>query len=64
MKAVFLDYSTMGKGLDLAPLRAAVSELVIHETTCDDEIATRIVDAEAVLTNKIRLTPLSKTGPS
>lgn len=57
MKAVFLDYSTMGPGLDLAVLRDAVDELQIYESTADGEIAGRIADADAVLTNKIRLTP-------
>ena len=57
MKAVFLDFSTMGEGLDLGPLRDVVTELVIHATSDDDEVAGRIADADAVLTNKIRLTP-------
>lgn len=57
MKAVFLDYATMGGGLDVGPLRSVVDELVIHEVTMDDEVAGRIRDADAVLTNKIRLTP-------
>lgn len=57
MKAVFLDYATMGGGLDVDPLRSVVDELVIHDVTMDDEVAGRIRDADAVLTNKIRLTP-------
>ena len=57
MKAVFLDYSTMGEGLDLGPLRDVVTELVVHDDTNDDEVAERIADADAVLTNKTRLTP-------
>lgn len=57
MKAVFLDYATMGGGLDLGPLRSVVDDLVIHDVTTDDEVADRIRDADAVLTNKIRLTP-------
>lgn len=56
MKAVFLDYSTMGPGLTLEVLRDAVDELEIFDSTDDDEIATRIADADAVLTNKMRLT--------
>lgn len=57
MKAVFLDYSTMGPGLDLGALEDAVDELEIFESTAAGEIAERIADADAVLTNKIRLTP-------
>ena len=57
MKAVFLDFSTMGQGLDLEPLRNAVTELVVHDVTDDQEVAGRIADADAVLTNKIQLTP-------
>ncbi|MDX1518100.1 MAG: D-2-hydroxyacid dehydrogenase [Woeseiaceae bacterium] len=57
MKAVFLDYATMGGGLDVSPLQSAVDELVIHDATPDDAVADRIRDADAVLTNKIRLTP-------
>lgn len=57
MKAVFLDFATMGGGLDVGPLRSVVDELIIHDVTADDEVALRIRDAGAVLTNKIRLTP-------
>ena len=56
MKAVFLDFATMGAGLDLEELEGLVSELVIHEDSPDDSIATRIADADIVFTNKIRLT--------
>lgn len=57
MKAVFLDYATMGAGLDLGVLRDAVSSLDVYDATTDDEIGGRIRDAEVVLTNKFRLTP-------
>jgi glycerate dehydrogenase len=56
MKAVFLDFATMGTGLDLKELESLVSELVIHEDSPDDTIAARIADADIVFTNKIRLT--------
>ncbi len=56
MKAVFLDFKTMGPGLDLEPLERAVSELRIWDATRDEEICARIRDADAVLTNKVRLT--------
>ena len=56
MKAVFLDFGTMGAGLDLRGLESLVSELVIHDDSPDDTVADRIADAEIVFTNKIRLT--------
>ena len=56
MKAVFLDFATMGSGLDLKELESLVSELVVHEDSPDDTVADRIADADIVFTNKIRLT--------
>lgn len=56
MKAVFLDFGTMGAGLDLRELESLVSELVIYEDSPDATVAGRIGDAEIVFTNKIRLT--------
>jgi glycerate dehydrogenase len=56
MKAVFLDYATMGPDLNLTALRSQFSELRLFDDTSDDEIAARIEDAEFVFTNKIRLT--------
>lgn len=65
MKAVFLDYGTMGDGLDVQPLRNAVGELRIYDNTDDAQVAERILGADAVLTNKIRLTPqLLNSAPS
>jgi len=56
MKAVFLDFGTMGAGLDLRELESLVSELVVYEDSPDDTVAERIVGADIVFTNKIRLT--------
>lgn len=56
MKAVFLDFGTMGSGLDLRELESLVSELVVYEDSPDDTVAERIVGADIVFTNKIRLT--------
>jgi len=56
MKAVFLDFGTMGPGLDVSGLHALLPELEIFEVTADSQIAARIQDAEIVLTNKSRLT--------
>ncbi len=57
MKAVFLDYATMGPGLDLRPLQRFFADFVIYDQTDDDEVAERIRDAEFVFTNKFRMTP-------
>jgi glycerate dehydrogenase len=57
MKAVFLDYATMGPDLDLSALRAQLPELEIFEATDDEQVAARIHDARFVFANKIRLTP-------
>ncbi len=56
MKAVFLDYGTMGPGLNLDPLRSIVTDLVIFDVTNHAEVADRIADANIVFTNKTQLT--------
>jgi glycerate dehydrogenase len=56
MKAVFLDFATMGPDLNLDLLRDVVADLVIFDVTDDAEVADRIADADIVFTNKIRLT--------
>lgn len=56
MKAVFLDYATMGPDLNLAALQEQFSDLKLFDSTDDGEIAARIRDAEFVFTNKIHLT--------
>jgi glycerate dehydrogenase len=56
MKAVFLDFGTMGTGLDLRELESLVDELVVYDQSPPDSVAARIADADIVFTNKIRLT--------
>jgi glycerate dehydrogenase len=56
MKAVFLDYATMGPGLDLAPLRRPFASLELFDDTRPADIAARIDGFEFVFTNKVRLT--------
>ena len=56
MKAVFLDWATMGPDLDVSAMKAALPELEIFHATADDELAKRIAGAVYVLANKIRLT--------
>jgi glycerate dehydrogenase len=56
MKAVFLDFATMGvDGLDLTPLRQQLPELELFDTTAPAMTAERIRDAEFVLANKVVL---------
>ena len=56
MKAVFLDFATMGKDhLDPSPLIAVLPDLQIYDDTADDLRAERTRDAEIVLANKVRL---------
>jgi glycerate dehydrogenase len=55
MKAVFLDYATVGPGLDNGPLSELLPDLEIFDATNTDEVADRIRDAEIVLANKVQL---------
>jgi glycerate dehydrogenase len=55
MKAVFLDFDTMGAGLDLEPLRSVTPDLEVYDFTGNEQIEARIRDADIVFTNKIRL---------
>lgn len=56
MNAVFLDWATMGPGLDTSGLRAVLPKLEIFDVTENHEVASRIQNAQFVLANKIRLT--------
>ena len=53
MKAILLDWATMGPDLDVAELRALLPELEIYDDTDDDQVAERIAGAEIVLGNKV-----------
>lgn len=55
MKAVLLDWSTMGPDLDISALRALLPDLEVYDETPDDLVAKRIRDAEIVLGNKVML---------
>ncbi len=56
MKAVFLDFATLGPDLDVGALRDVLPELEIHAVTEASQVRERIRGAEVVLTNKVRLT--------
>jgi glycerate dehydrogenase len=55
MKAVMLDWATMGPDLDVSRMRALLPELEIYDETSDDEIAERIAGAAIVLGNKVMI---------
>lgn len=56
MKAVFLDYATIGaKELDSTPLLEVMPDLEIFDDTPDSKRAERVRDAEIVMTNKVRI---------
>lgn len=55
MKAVFLDFATLGPGLDVSAMQAALPDLVVFDATSDEQLAERVLGAEFVLTNKVRL---------
>ncbi len=54
MKAVFLDYATMGPDLDPSPISDLLPDLTLFDVTPDQLTAERIKNAEFVFTNKIR----------
>jgi glycerate dehydrogenase len=53
MKAVMLDWATMGPDLDVSEMRALLPDLEIYDETSDDELAARIDGAAIVLGNKV-----------
>lgn len=53
MKAVLLDWATMGPDLDTSELRALLPDLEIYDDTDDNQVAERIAGAEIVLGNKV-----------
>ena len=54
MKAVFLDFATMGPNLDVSAMRALLPQLEIFNATSSKQLEARIRNAEIVLTNKAR----------
>ncbi|MBT8441533.1 MAG: D-2-hydroxyacid dehydrogenase [Gammaproteobacteria bacterium] len=56
MRAVFLDFDTVGPGdIDIAPLLKHLPDLELYAHTPADQVAERISGAEVVLINKVRL---------
>ena len=57
MKAVFLDFATMGSDtLDPAPLTALFPDLSLFDSTPAEMTGARVQDAELVFVNKVRIT--------
>jgi glycerate dehydrogenase len=55
MKAVFLDWATMGPDLDISAMEALLPELEVYDESTPDEVAERISDAVVVLGNKVMI---------
>lgn len=55
MKAVFLDWATMGPELDISAMQALLPELEIYDESTREEVAERIADAAIVLGNKMMI---------
>ena len=57
MKAVFLDYATVGSDeLDISPLLKVLPDLKVFDNTAPDEVVERIAGVEVIFANKVRLT--------
>lgn len=57
MKAVFLDFATVGSDeLDVSSLQAVVPDLTLFDSTSADQVAQRIAGCEFVFANKVRMT--------
>jgi len=57
MKAVFLDYATVGSDeLDISPLLKVLPGLKVFDNTAADEVVERIAGVEVIFANKVRLT--------
>lgn len=52
MKAVILDAASLGDDVDLAPIAAAVDELVVYPHSDSGQIRARLANAQAAITNK------------
>ncbi len=55
MKAVFLDFATMGPDIDTSPISDLLPDLTLFDITPDELTDERIKDAEFVFANKARL---------
>lgn len=63
MKIAILDAATLGEDVDLTPLRS-LGETVEYATTAPEDVHGRIVDADVVVINKIKLNETNLSGTS
>ena len=61
MKIAILDAATLGADVDLSPIRS-LGETAEYATTTSDEIHERILDADVVVVNKIKLNASNLPG--
>ncbi len=61
MKIAILDAATLGEDVDLSPIRS-LGETAEYATTTPDEIHGRILDADVVVVNKIKLNASNLPG--
>lgn len=54
MKIVFLDAATVGGDISIAPI-SSLGDYVAYPATSPEEVANRAVDADILITNKVRL---------
>ncbi len=55
MKAVFLDFATLGPNLDQSSMQNVLPGIEVFDITSDEEVAERISGAEFILGNKVRI---------
>ncbi|MCX2523369.1 D-2-hydroxyacid dehydrogenase [Larsenimonas rhizosphaerae] len=53
MKAVLLDSASLGEGIDFSPLKRHVDTLILHDQTSPADCASRVSEADILLTNKV-----------
>jgi glycerate dehydrogenase len=57
MKAVFLDFATVGSDeLDISPLLQVLPDLKVFDNTAPDQVVARVAGTQVIFANKVRLT--------
>lgn len=62
LHATFLDFGTLGSGLDTSSLEHAAPGIVLHARTSPADVPSRMADAEVVLLNKVQVTAAHIAG--
>ena len=55
MQAVFLDHQTFSSNTDLSLIKQVLDNLTLYATTSPEQVLTRCLEAEIILTNKVNL---------